>query len=73
MSAATEETVKQHLKVSSTMWDIVDKFFDPVKALTREGYALIQTYSIKAAHPVLPYVLHFLAMMRAMANGAKTR
>ena len=50
------ETAKQHLKVSKAMWDIVDKVFDPVQALTREGYNLIQTYSIKAAHPVLPYV-----------------
>ena len=50
------ETAKQHLKVSKAMWDIVDKVFDPVQVLTREGYNLIQTYSIKAAHPVLPYV-----------------
>ena len=72
MSKSPEETVKQHLKVSRAMWDIVDKFFDPVKVLTREGYELILSYSIKAAHPVLPHVLHFLAMMCSLANGAKS-
>ena len=54
------------------MWDIVDKHFDPVKVLTRAGYELILSYSIKAAHPVLPHVMHFLAMMCALANGAKS-
>ena len=73
MVASADENARQHLKVSHTMWDIVEKVFDPVKVLTREGYDLIQTYSIKAVHPVLPYVLHFLAMMCAMANGARTR
>ena len=67
------ETAKQHLRVSRAMWDIVDKWFDPVKVLTREGCELILSYSIKAAHPVLPHVLHFLAMMCALAKGAKSQ
>jgi hypothetical protein len=68
-----EETARQHLLVNRAMWDIVDKYFDPVRVLTRKGYELIPSYSIKAAHPVLPHVLHFLAMMCALANGAKSR
>ncbi|CAK0860829.1 unnamed protein product [Prorocentrum cordatum] len=63
---------KKFLNVSKAMWDIVDKFFDPAKVLTQRGYELIQTYSIRAAHPVLPYVMHFLAMMCALSNGAKS-
>ena len=54
------------------MWDVVEKTCDPVKVLTRAGYNLIQAYSIKAAHPMLPYVLHFLAMMCSLGNGAKS-
>ncbi|CAK0820661.1 unnamed protein product [Prorocentrum cordatum] len=63
---------KKFLNVSKAMWDIVDKFFDPATVLTQRGYELIQTYSIRAAHPVLPYVMHFLAMMCALSNGAKS-
>ena len=70
--ASAAEGTKHFLKVSKTMWDIVDRVFDPMTVLTRTGYHLIQTYSIRAAHPVLPYVLHFLAMMCALANGAKS-
>ena len=40
--------------------------------LLDEGYHLIQTYTIKAAHPEFAYVMHFLAMMCSLANGAKT-
>ena len=62
---------KEFLNVTKKMWDIVDKHFDPVAVLGKEGHNLIQTYSIKAAHPELPYVLHFLSMMCSLSNGAQ--
>ena len=62
----------QHLDVMKAMWDTVDKFFDSKFVLTEAGHNLIQTYSIKAAHHELPYVMHFLAMMCSLVNGAKT-
>ena len=59
----------QFLAVMKKMWNNVDQHFDPKFILTPEGHALVQTYAIKAAHPELPYVLHFLAMMCALCNG----
>lgn len=65
-------TQKQYLHVLKAMWCIVDKYFQPEKVLTPLGHALCQTYAIKAAHPEMPYALHFLSMMCALCNGAKT-
>jgi len=56
-----------------TMWDIVDKHFDPVYVLSPAGHRLVQTYSLKAAHHELPYVMHFLAIMCSLVNGAKSQ
>ena len=70
--SSLREGDKQYLSVMKVMWDIVEKHFDPVKVLTAPGHSLIQTYSIKASHHELPYVMHFLAMMCALVNGAKT-
>ena len=63
---------KQYLNVMKAMWDLVDKHFDPVKVLTPDGHRLVQTYRLKAAHHDLPYVMHFLATLCSLVNGAKT-
>ena len=62
---------KQYLNVMKAMWDLVDKHFDPVTVLTPDGHRLVQTYSLKAAHHELPYVMHFLSMLCSLVNGAK--
>ena len=62
----------QYLQVMKAMWAAVEEQFKPEKVLAPEGHALIATYALKAAHPELPYVLHFLAMMCALSNGATT-
>ena len=36
---------------------------------TANGHAFIQTYSIKAAHPELPFGMHVLTMMASLSNG----
>ena len=64
---------RQYLHVLKAMWDVVDDHYDPKKILTPGGHALVQTHAIKAAHPHLPCALHFLAMMCALANGAKSQ
>ena len=58
------------MRVMKAMWEAVQQEFKPEKALTPDGNALVAMYAIKAAHPELPYVLHCLAMMCAMSNGA---
>ena len=63
---------KQFLGLLKTMWQAVDNHFDAAGVLSPEGHALVQTYAIKSAHPELPYALHFLAMMCALSNGAKS-
>ena len=67
----SQVTPKQYFYVMKAMWSIVDKYFDAKKVLTEKGHALVQTYAIKAAHPEMPYALHFLSMMCALCNGAK--
>eukprot|EP00973_Karenia_brevis_P063629 8845245-Karenia_brevis.AAC.1 len=62
---------KQYLNVLKAMWHVVDKHFDAKKIFTPAGHRLIQTYAIKAAHPEMPYAMHFLSMMCALSNGAK--
>lgn len=64
-------TQKQYLHVLKAMWLIAEKYFQPEKVLTPFGHALCQTYAIKAAHPEMPYAMHFLSMMCALSNGAK--
>ena len=73
MPSAQKEgcTQKQYLHVLKAMWVIVEKYFQPAKILTPLGHALCQTYAIKAAHPEMPYAMHFLSMMCALSNGAK--
>ena len=62
---------KQYMGVMKAMWDTVEKHFDPKYVLTENGHDLVQHYSIKAAHPEMPYAMHFLSMMCALSNGAK--
>ena len=62
----------QYLVVMKAMRALVSQSFNPGYMLTPEGHALVSAYAIKAAHPELPCVLHLLAMMRALRNGATT-
>jgi hypothetical protein len=53
--------------------DEVNRLFDPGHVLTERGYAFVQTWSIKAAHPVLPFFLNILATMASLTNGAAAK
>ena len=63
---------KQYLNVLKAMWHIVDRHFDAKKILTPAGHALVQTYAIKAAHPEMPYAMHFLSMLCSLVNGVRS-
>ena len=73
MTSSQTRNQKQYLGVAKAMWASVKQKYNPRSVLRPDGHALVQTYSIKAAHPELPYAMHFLTMMSALNNGATTK
>eukprot|EP00973_Karenia_brevis_P055896 7774905-Karenia_brevis.AAC.1 len=65
-----EVGIKQFVPLFEEMWAMVADKFDAHLVLTGLGYALVQTWSITKAHPVLPIAIKFLAVMAALSNGA---
>lgn len=65
--------VEQHLPLFKNIWKEVETMFRPLDILTKKGYAFVQTWAIKAAHPTLPYVMQFLCLLASLANGASAR
>jgi hypothetical protein len=61
---------EQHLGLFALIWAEVERMFDPAFVLTERGYAFVQTWAIKAAHPVLPFAMNFISLMPGLSNGA---
>ena len=68
-STATE----QYLPLFALIWAEVRRMFDPAFVLTARGYAFVQTYAIKVAHPELPFAMNFISLMPALSNGAAAK
>ena len=61
----------QYVPAMKLMCDEVDRRFDPKYVLREAGHQFCQSYFVRAAHPEFPYALHRLALMCALANGAR--
>ena len=61
------------MQVFKYVWAEIDRLFDAKFVLTEKGHSFVQTYAIRAAHPELPWAVHFLSMMAALSNGAKAK
>ena len=70
---AAGDIARQYLPAMKQVWSEMEKVFDPAFVLRPLGHQFVQTYAVKAAHPELPYALHFLAMMAPLANGASVK
>ena len=68
----SREVDRQYLTAVKSMWDTVDKLWDPPRLLTQLGHQFCQTWAVRAAkHHEFPYALNMLSLMCPLTNGAR--
>jgi len=67
----SREVGRQYLTAVKSMWDTVDKLWDPPRLLTQLGYQFCQTWAVRAAHHEFPYALNMLSLMCPLTSGAR--
>ena len=62
---------RQYLPAMKSMWDTVDRLWQPAQILTDAGHHLCQAWAARASHPEFPYAVHMLALMCPLTNGGR--
>jgi hypothetical protein len=65
------EVDRQYLAAMKSIWDTVDKMWDPCRLLTQLGHQFCQTWAVRASHHEFPYALNMLSLMCPLTNGAR--
>ena len=65
------EVDRQYLAAMKSIWDTVDKTWDPCRLLTQLGHQFCQTWAVRASHHEFPYALNMLSLMCPLTNGAR--
>ena len=64
------DSVNQYVSLFKDIWDVIDDTLEPKLILGNIGYQFVHTWAIKG--PLLPFFMNLLAILPALANGAKT-
>ena len=62
-----------YVKLFDIIWKEIDDKFRAAFVLGVRGKAFVETWAIKAAHPLFAFALAFLATMAGLVNGAKAK
>ena len=62
---------RQYLPAMKSMWDTVDRLWQPAQILTDAGHHFCQAWAARASHPEFPYAVHMLALMCPLTNGGR--
>ena len=65
------EVDRQYLAAMKSIWDTVDKMWDPCRLLAQLGHQFCQTWAVRASHHEFPYALNMLSLMCPLTNGAR--